>query len=300
MVGPTQRPLGWRAMDIVTLRRADVNDALLAELGGFIAGRNGDRARNIGYLGDRPGDVTAELHELEGDFTFAVARNGSGEIVATLGMEWDPEVGRAWVLGPWADTPELMDELYTTVDATVPAAIGEREIFCDVTNTAVAAFAGRHGFGEPKPNTILTFRREHLAGLAPVTLPRLTPPYEGQFVALHDRAFPGTHTPASALLASGQPVWIELAGTEVLGYVTLKLRPEHDDAQIDYVAVHEDARGRGVGGRLVAAALHLAFADERITHMDLVTNNPVARRLYERVGFTLVQEMFSYRAGVPG
>ncbi len=213
-------------------------------------------------------------------------------------MEWDPEVGRAWVLGPWADTPELMDALYATVDATVPAMIGEREIFCDATNTAVTAFAERHGFGEPKPHTILRFRRADLAGLAPVTLPRLTPAFEGRFAALHDRAFPGTHAPASALLASGQPIWVELSGTELLGYVTLKLRPEHDDAQIDYVAVHEDARGRGVGGRLVAAALHLAFADERITRMDLVTNNPVARRLYERVGFTLLQDMRSYRVTV--
>jgi ribosomal protein S18 acetylase RimI-like enzyme len=287
-------------MNIVTLRGPGVADTHLAELGGFIAGRNAERTRNIGYLGDTPADVTAELTELEGDFTFAVARGADGEIVGTLGMEWDPEVGRAWVLGPWADTPELMDELYATVDATVPPEIGEREIFCDVTNAAVTAFAERHGFGEPTQQTILTFTRENLAGLAPVTLPLLTPAFEGQFAALHDGAFPGTHSPASALLASGQPIWVEVAGTELLGYVTLKLRPEHDDAQIDYVAVHENARGKGVGGRLVAAALRLAFADERITHMDLVTNNPVARRLYERVGFTLVQDMHSYRSGAPG
>jgi ribosomal protein S18 acetylase RimI-like enzyme len=300
MVRPARQAIQWRVMEIVTLRRADVTDPLLAELGGFIAGRNAHRAQHIGYLGDTPADVTAELKELDGDFTFAVARGPGGEVTGTLGMEWDPEVGRAWVLGPWAGTPELMDELYATVDATVPAGIGEREIFCDVTNAAVCAFAERHRYGEPKSHAILTFKRADLAGLAPVTLPTLTPPFEGQFAALHDRAFPGTHTPAPALLASGQPIWVELSGTQLLGYVTLKLRPEHDDAQIDYVAVHEDARGKGVGGRLVAAALHLAFADERITHMDLVTDNPVARRLYERVGFTLVQDMYSYRRDVSG
>jgi ribosomal protein S18 acetylase RimI-like enzyme len=285
-------------MDIVTLRRAEITDPHRAELGEFIAGRNADRAQNIGYLGEQPADVTADLGELEGDHTFAVARDADGGIVGTLGMEWDPEIGRAWVLGPWAGTPELMDELYATVDATVPSGVGEREIFCDATNTAVRAFAGRHGFGEPKRHAILRFRREDLAGLAPVTLPTLPPAYEGQFAALHDRAFPGTHSPASAVLASGQPIWVELSGTELLGYVILKLRPEHDDAQIEYVAVHEDARGKGVGGRLVAAALHLAFADDRFTRMDLVTDNPVARRLYERVGFTLLQDMCSYRVDV--
>jgi ribosomal protein S18 acetylase RimI-like enzyme len=287
-------------MGIVTLRRSDVTDPFLAELGGFIAGRNADRTQNIGYVGDEPVGVTAELHELEGDFTFAVVRGAAGEIVGTLGMEWDPEVGRAWVLGPWADTPELMDDLYAAVDATVPGPIREREIFCDVTNAAVNAFAERHGYGPSKPQMILTFRRDKLATLPPVTLPTLTPPFEAQFAALHDRAFPATYSPASALLAKGEPIWVEVSGTELLGYVTLKLRPEHDDAQIEYVAVNEGARGKGVGGRLVAAALHLAFADDRITHMDLVTSNPVARRLYERVGFTLVQDMCSYRAEVSG
>src|SRR5688572_4685324 len=124
-------------MGIVTLRRSDVSDAFLAELGGFIAGRNADRARNIGYLGDEPAGVTAELHELEGDFTFAVTRADDGAIAGTVGMEWDPEIGRAWILGPWADTPALMDDLYAAVDATVPGSIREREIFCDVTNAAV-------------------------------------------------------------------------------------------------------------------------------------------------------------------
>lgn len=87
---------------------------------------------------------------------------------------------------------------------------------------------------------ILSFPRAKLAGLSPMTLP-----LEEQFAALHDRSFPNTHAPAATLLAGGEPIWVEVDGASLLGYVTLKLRPEHDDAQIDYVAVHEDARGRG-------------------------------------------------------
>jgi ribosomal protein S18 acetylase RimI-like enzyme len=282
-------------MDIAVVRRADTTDALIAELGAFIAARNADPGRHIGYLGDEPADVTAELRELDGDFTFAVARGDAGELVATIGLEWDREVGRAWLLGPWADTPALMDRLYGAADATVPDTIPEREIFCAAGNTAVRDFAARHGFGEPKPHTILTFPRARLAGLSPVTLPVLSPAQADQFAALHDRTFPGAHAPASALLDKGEPIWVAVDGDSLLGYVTLKLRPEFDDAQIDFVAVHENARGRGLGATLVTAALHLAFADERITHMELVTSNPVARRLYERVGFTVRQDMRSFR-----
>jgi ribosomal protein S18 acetylase RimI-like enzyme len=123
----------------------------------------------------------------------------------------------------------------------------------------------------------------------------IRPEHRVQFAALHDRAFPGTHLPAAALLEKGEPVWVVEQDGTLLGYVTLKLRPEFDDIEVDYLAVHESARGRGIGARLVTGALHLAFADERATSVKLVTNNPIARRLYERVGFTLQQDMRSFR-----
>jgi len=58
--------------------------------------------------------------------------------------------------------------------------------------------------------------------------------------------------------------------------------------------VDESARGRGTGTRLLTGALQIAFADDRYTHMNLVTNNPVARRLYEKVGFVLLHDMRSF------
>ncbi len=59
----------------------------------------------------------------------------------------------------------------------------------------------------------------------------------------------------------------------------------------------EAARGRGVGAQMLTGALHEAFADPRFTYMDLVTSNPAARRLYEKVGFRLLHEMRSFRKG---
>jgi ribosomal protein S18 acetylase RimI-like enzyme len=283
---------------------------LYAELARFVAAHNGDPAHHIGYLGDEANDVIAELTDLDEDAAFGTARDRSGRLVGLLGVEWDTGIGRAWLLGPWtaldptdAETgsdsdngSDLMDRLYATVDREIPDGVSEREIFCAVTNAAVVAFAGRHGFGPPRQQAILTFPRSRLADLPPVTLPALTSRYVDQFMALHDSAFPGTHTPAAGLLDKGEPIWMAVDGDTLLGYVTLKLRPEFDDAQIDYLAVAEPARGRGVGATLLAAALHLAFADARITSMELVTSNPVARRLYERTGFTLSHDMRSFRA----
>jgi ribosomal protein S18 acetylase RimI-like enzyme len=289
-------------MEITVVRRAALTDALYGELARFVAAHNGDPAHHIGFLGDEASDVTAELTDLDEDTVFGLARDADGRLGGLLGLEWDTEIGRAWLLGPWTATADesadadLMDRLYAAVERAIPDGLAEREIFCASANAAVIAFAGRHGFGPPGEQAILTFPRARLADLAPVTLPTLTARHVDQFMALHDSAFPGTHTPAAALLDKDQPIWAAVDGDTLLGYVTLKLRPEFDDAQIDYLAVAEPARGRGIGASLVAAALHLAFADERITSMELVTGDPIARRLYERVGFTLSSDMRSFRA----
>jgi ribosomal protein S18 acetylase RimI-like enzyme len=280
-------------VEISVVRRAELTDAHYREFATFVADRNDRPAQHIGYLGREPDDVTAELHELAGEFVAVFARDGTG-LVGVLGMEWDTDIERAYLLGPWGDSADLLDRLYATARAMVPDHIADHEIFCNLANTAVLEFARRHGFGPPREQYILRFDRASLAALPQVTLPLLTPAHHDRFAALHDRAFPNTHAPAATLLAKGEPVRVVVEDDRLLGYVILALRPEYDDAQVEYIAVEESARGKGIGARMLTAALHVAFADDRFTHMGLVTNNPVARRLYEKVGFVLEHEMRSF------
>jgi ribosomal protein S18 acetylase RimI-like enzyme len=309
------------AGEIGVVRRSELTPELLAEFGRYAAARNARPDGHIGYAGLEPAEVTADFAELDGDPVFAYARTASPDpasgaaseavspaapraadgapLCGLLCAEWDVGVGRAWLYGPWAGEPELMDRLYAAIGPVVPApAVGtmDHEVYCDAANTAVAAFARRRGFTREGESVILRFPRARLDRLAPVALPPLTPDLREQFAALHDRAFPGTYAPAEVLLDRAPPILVETDGPALLGYVTLKLRPEFGEAQIEYVAVAESARGRGVGARLVTAALRTAFADDRYDVMDLVTPNPVARRLYEKVGFTLLREMRSFRA----
>jgi ribosomal protein S18 acetylase RimI-like enzyme len=268
--------------------------AQLAEFGRYAAACNADPQQFVGYVGTEPDDVVSELTELDGDHVFAVAR-ANGQPCGLLCAEWDLDIGRAWLYGPWAGTAELMDRLYATVRPLVPAGAAQHELFCDVANVGVAAFAERHGFAHQSAQYMMRFARARLAELAPVTLPPLTPDLHEQFAALHDRVFPGTYAPADVLLAEQPPMLVVAEDGKLLGYAALKLRPEFGDAQIKYLAVDESARGAGVGTRLLSAALHVAFADERFEAMDLMTNSAAARRLYERVGFTLLREMRSFR-----
>jgi mycothiol synthase len=85
---------------------------------------------------------------------------------------------------------------------------------------------------------------------------------------------------AVALGADGRP----------LGFVTVGAD------WIVQLGVVPDQRGRGLGGALVAAALHgIGNAGFRQCWLTVATNNPGARQLYERTGFAQVGLRGRYR-----
>jgi len=60
--------------------------------------------------------------------------------------------------------------------------------------------------------------------------------------------------------------------------------------RIEYLAVAPDARGRGIGTRLMAAAAELARREGCcVVLLDVVDTNPRARALYERLGYRSVR-----------
>jgi ribosomal protein S18 acetylase RimI-like enzyme len=122
-------------------------------------------------------------------------------------------------------------------------------------------------------------------------LPQLTaaadePTFE-EFAALVDIA--GTHL----IIARG--------GDEVVGMLTLVVvrLPSARVAHIEDVVVDERSRGRGIGSRLIQAALALA-AEAGAQHVDL-TSRPTrveANRLYTSLGFE-ARETNVYRYAIP-
>jgi dTDP-4-amino-4,6-dideoxy-D-galactose acyltransferase len=90
-------------------------------------------------------------------------------------------------------------------------------------------------------------------------------------------------------------VLVAREGGTPVGYVTCKTDPHTHEGVIDLIGVAEPARGRGVGTRLVDAALAWA-ALRGATAMSVVTQarNTAAIRLYERRGFvtSLVQRYY--------
>jgi ribosomal protein S18 acetylase RimI-like enzyme len=73
------------------------------------------------------------------------------------------------------------------------------------------------------------------------------------------------------------------AGGFPLGFTTLAVAD--DGVEIDQLYVTPEARGRGIGGRLVETALH---AGGRVTAWVVADDEGRARALYERLGFETV------------
>ncbi|WP_411964597.1 ribosomal protein S18-alanine N-acetyltransferase [Haloferax sp. YSMS24] len=77
-------------------------------------------------------------------------------------------------------------------------------------------------------------------------------------------------------------------GTDVLGYVVGDVMPNHgnDIGHVKDLAVRPDARGMGLGKRLLLRALTaMTIAGAAVVKLEVRVSNDPARQLYESVGF---------------
>lgn len=76
-------------------------------------------------------------------------------------------------------------------------------------------------------------------------------------------------------------------GRKIVGFSVSRMAA--DEAEILSIAVAESHRGRGLSPNLLLTHLgHLAGRGVRTVFLEVEENNPPARRLYERAGFTVI------------
>ncbi len=97
----------------------------------------------------------------------------------------------------------------------------------------------------------------------------------------------------SCLREISDELFIVNDGHRLAGFVTVACRDV--DCQIGLIAVSEGCRGRGIGKQLLSAAAKFAL-DTRAETLRVVTqeNNIAALRLYESVGFELIERKHWY------
>jgi GNAT superfamily N-acetyltransferase len=269
----------------------------------FIAGINGNAEDHIGFFDTTDEDIARSLRGLtlpvEEGFRMALQ---DGEIAGVLGIEADPEVGRAWIYGPLVRHPQWMavaDQLYAAALPAIPPGISQQQIFCDGRNHNCRNFAARHGFTLTNEATIMALSRAELECVPNAVAPPIEERFYAQFRELHSRLMPNAYFTAQQILdrlGADSHLLIAAEWDHLVGYISFQAGPGVAEAYIDFVAVAEPARGQGHGTQLVAAAVHRAFEPPGIDVIRLTVNasNLPALRLYERLAFCAERTMMGF------
>lgn len=113
---------------------------------------------------------------------------------------------------------------------------------------------------------------------------------ERKYLAIFE-AFPIEQMRAymSSLIERGDPMLVALAGDEVVGWCDIRrhhLFPAYAHRGVVGIGIVSGYRGRGIGYRLLDAALNLAFSRGFVrVELEVRTDNSRAIALYEKLGF---------------
>lgn len=283
--------------------------ARLDELVRFVAGLNSDGAHHIGFFGEGEADVRSALAECLIDpaegFVLAYEED---QLVGAFGVDADAEIDRAWLFGPvvdHADWHEVADQLYAKVLPRIPIGIRDYDMFADVQNTRLEAFAMRHGFPSQSENAVLTLSRDMYRRSAPgkTAVRRYQNKLFRSFENMHKSLFPNAYFTARQMvekLDEHHQLFLALEDRRLLGYHFCKTEPASGSGYIDFLGTDPLARGRGIGADLLAAGIDWMISAPATQRISLTVNadNTSALRLYEKFGFVTDRVMRGYRKQV--
>ncbi len=277
----------------------------LRALAAFIVRVNAQPAgQSLHCAAGTPADVRAALREAatfpDGwETAFLVADAADGEIGAACGWQSDPPRTHGWLWGPWVNDPSgwqtLAPALLDTLLGQLPRSVRRVEAFLHAENRAGLRFLQTRGFSLGALTHLYVAPRAVWQPAADATEPppRLRPAHEIGFARLHAETFPaGGSTPADDLLAGRDDehaIFAASDGLRLLGYVCVSVNGAPREGFVEYLAVRPNARGRGVGARLLQTALRWTFDERRLPQAALCVSEwrGNARRLYESAGFRL-------------
>lgn len=274
------------------------------ELVDFVARLNSDGIHHIGFFGEGEAEIRLALAEClippaEG-FTMAYEAD---QLVGVFGLDASPEINRAWLFGPLIDHAgwhDIADRLYEKVLRRIPVDIRDYDLFCDMQNVRMEAFAVRHGFPLHSENAVLTLLREKYnpAAKRETQILEYQENFFIQFEALHKTLFPNAYFTARQIVEKrdqNHRLFLAMEAGQLLGYHFCKLEPE--SGYVDFIGTDPSARGRGIGADLLVSGIDWLLSAPATKKVNLTVNadNVVARALYEKFGFVTDRIMRGYR-----
>lgn len=288
----------------MTMNISQPTPAQIEQMLEFIIRHNQKGETHIGYYGKGETEIRETLAEFTRPLeeSFLLAWQGE-ELVSVFGVEYDPEIGRAWLYGPQVasdDWHAIADEHYAAIQSLLPESIHEQELFFDSNNKRGQEFAARHGFSEYSSDAVLFLERDALKPVptAPVQVCDYAEFFFPAFEALHLAIFPRTYYTARQIvekLDDKHRLLLAIEAGNVLGYHFCKR--ESQSGYIDFIGADPSARGKGLGAALLQAGIAWMFEPAQISMIELTVNanNQAAMRLYQKFGFATKHILCGYR-----
>lgn len=259
----------------------------LDEIARFITDLNGKKETNIGYC---PlcceGILKAIREDLDIDDFIIV---GDDERITGL-MGFDCDDGFAEVWGPFVAVNEEYDGIARLLwkRALAKEKITKYSFFINEENAKALAFMGEIEAQLKKIHyEMICLPRNFEAGNS---VNRYSDECFGSFVELHDSIFEGSYYSGAEIvkmLDDDNVLIIDKASeTEIDGYLFYTIDSEERQATIEYLAVREGKRNKGIGTDLLRNCIRRFYGGTiESVKLTVAAENEKAIRVYEESGF---------------
>lgn len=278
-------------MGTLVIRQAGRED--LPEMASLIAQQNKTPELQCIHSGEEREAILQTILKWDkvSEICFAIAVQ-EGRLVGLQGAEFDEELGRGWLWGPFVLTEDwstLAVALLVKLLDLLPPAVRRLDFFVHERNQRALRFYLDHGFHSVQTSHVYTAHRPRAPVAPPEPCQPLAGGQAGAFRTLHDGIFPKTYYTGQDILDQldrDHQVFVCGSDEEMWGYI-YAIVDESGEGYIDFIGVRADLRGRGLGQRLLLTAMDWLFAVKNVAQVGLtVSDDQVnARSLYEKVGF---------------
>jgi len=268
----------------------------IRELSIYLEKMNTHNASHIGFCGERNEEIYDSLMTDFSDLTikdsFLVAYNEE-EIIGAIGLDIDLEDEYADVWGPFStnNNIDVAQKLWDEILLNAPADIKANDFFINKQNIFAKEFLEKNNAKHSGTDFILSITREEYLGENTGEAIKFEDAFQKSFEKLHSFAFPKTYYTPTEILSRIDDhnvlFLIKDGETKIKGYVYIETKPEHNEANIEYIAVYPEYRGEGIGKKLINDAMNYIFSFPTIKEVDIcvASNNDTAINLYKSSGF---------------
>lgn len=268
----------------------------IGSLTDYIAHCNSQIEQHIGFCGE---DSSAILEEMKNDFSdlsieesFLVAYEDS-MIIGAIGLDIDRADSSAEVWGPFVNNNDLKlaEILWSDILTTVPAEIKNFKFFINKQNRLVETFLSNIKANFLGTHSLLNIDSKKFDNTDFRKTVNISDLYINSFIDLHDNIFKNAYYNGRKILdrlnKNNRLLISAKNDNDIEGYSYIEIAPEYHEADIEFIAVHPDARSKGLGKTLLYNALQTIFDYPEIDSVSLTVSheNMVALNLYKSAGF---------------